>query len=110
MNKTDLDLYKSKLEKERSMLLSEIKQNERPVDFGADTEDMDEGTDRSEEVGDRLAVAEDLKKRLEEVNDALEKIRQGTYGICERCRNAIEKNVLDVDPESRLCKNCKTLA
>ncbi len=108
MDNAKFDSYKAKLEKERSLLLAEIKQNERPVDFGADTEDMDEWTDRSEEVGNQLAMAEDLKNRLEEVNHALEKFRMGTYGVCEQCKRPIEMEVLDIDPESRLCKNCKS--
>lgn len=107
MDKAKLDTYKNKLEKERSLLLAEIKQNEKPVDFGNDTEDMDESSDRSEEVGNQIAIAEDLKTRLDEVNHALAKFQNGTYGICERCKNPIETEVLDIDPESRLCKNCK---
>lgn len=108
MDKTKLDAYKNKLEKERSLLLAEIKQNEKPVDFGADTEDMDEWSDKSEEVGNHLAMVEDLKTRLDEVNNALEKFGRGTYGVCERCKGQIETQILDVDPESRLCKNCKS--
>lgn len=110
MEKPDIEAYKKRLEAERKLLLAEIAQNEKPVDLGTDTEDPDEETDKSEEMGNQLAVAQDLKYRLDEIDVALSKIQTGKYGICESCGKPIEKNVLDVDPESRLCKNCKLRA
>jgi DnaK suppressor protein len=107
MDQKQLEGYKKQLEKERAILMMEIAQNEKPANFGSDTEDPDEGTDRSEAVGDQLAVAEDLKARLADIDTALEKIRTGKYGICEKCDKPIEKEILDIDPESRFCKRHK---
>ena len=104
-----IDEYKKRLEKERDLLMKEIKQAEKPQSFGHDTENPDEETDESEEFGNQLAVATDLKNRLGEIDIALSKIYAGkNYGICEQCGKPIEKNILDVDPESRLCKHCKS--
>ncbi len=108
MDKHLAEEYKKKLEKERLLLLAEIKQHERPTDFGNDTESPDEETDEAEEFSNQLAIARDLRNRLEEIDIALGKIYSGTYGICESCGGKIEKEILDVDPESRLCKNCKS--
>ncbi len=108
MDKKGFDDYKHKLEQERALLAAEIKQNEKPADFGSDTEDIDESTDRSEEVGNQLAIVEGLKVRLGEVNHALAKIQKGAYGICERCKKRIGSDILEIDPESRLCKDCKS--
>jgi RNA polymerase-binding transcription factor DksA len=99
--------YKEKLQQERALIISEIKQNERPVNFGTDTDHGDEETDKSEEMGSQMAMAEDLKMRLSEIDEALAKIQSGKYGICETCHKEIEEEILDIDPESRLCKNCK---
>jgi RNA polymerase-binding transcription factor len=107
MNETQLKEYKSKLEQERTLITSEIKQAEAPVDFGDDIDHGDEETDRSEEVGNRIAVAQDLQNRLNEIDIALEKIRTGRYGVCEQCGAPIEPEVLDVDPESRFCRKDK---
>jgi len=107
MDTQRIDGYKRKLEMEEGLLLIEIKQSETTQSFGGDTEDSDEETDKSEEVGNQLAIARDLKNRLSEVNIALEKIRTGKYGICEKCGMEIEMEILDIDPESRLCKHCK---
>jgi RNA polymerase-binding transcription factor DksA len=107
MTKEKIQEYKTKLEKERGLISAEIKQEESPVDFGSDIDHFDEETDKTEEMGNQLAMAQDLKNRLNDIDHALEKIQQGTYGICEKCGKEIEAEILDIDPESRLCKNCK---
>jgi RNA polymerase-binding transcription factor DksA len=107
MTQENLQTYKTQLEKEQRLILEEIKKNETPVDFGSDIDHFDEETDEAEEVGNQLAISGDLKKRLEDVRVALEKIREGKFGICEKCGKNIEKEILDIDPESRLCKESK---
>lgn len=107
METKQLDEYKRKLERERIMLVAEIKRNEKPVDFGSDIDHFDEETDEAEEIGNQQAVAQDLKNRLDAVEMALGKIHSGSYGICEQCKKGIEAAILDIDPESRFCKHCK---
>ena len=108
MEEKRLEEYKRQLEKERKVLLAEIKQNEKPVDFGNGTDHLEEEADETEEFDNQLAIAQDLKKRLDEIDVALAKIYNGGYGTCEQCGKAIETAVLDIDPESRFCKNCKS--
>lgn len=107
MDQATLNIYKTKLERERALVIEEIKRNEKPVDFGSDVDHLEEKADESEEVGNQLAVVGDLKNRLDDIGVALEKIRTGGYGICEKCGEPIEKEILDIDPESRLCKKDK---
>ena len=73
------------MEKERALLAAEIAKDEKPVDFGSDIDHGDEESDKSEQVGDQLAAAQDLKSRLNEIDIALGKIQTGTYGVCEKC-------------------------
>ena len=89
------------------MIAEEIARDEKPVDFGDDIDHEDEATDKSEEVGNQLAAAQELKDRLNEIDIALGKIRDGTYGACEKCGKDIDPEVLAIDPESRFCKTCK---
>ena len=89
------------------MVSDEIKQAEKPVDFGSDVDSFDEEADEAEEVSNQLAIANDLKGRLSEIDIALAKIASGKYGVCEKCGEAIEEEILDIDPESRFCKKCK---
>jgi RNA polymerase-binding protein DksA len=41
------------------------------------------------------------------VRDALRKVLEGTYGICERCGKPIEEERLEAIPTCRYCKSCK---
>jgi DnaK suppressor protein len=107
MNEDQLKKYKTLLEKERAMVSGEINREEKPVDFGNDIDHGDEGSDQSEEVGNRMAVANDLKNRLSEIDIALGKIQAGNYGACEKCDKQIEEEILNIDPESRFCKEHK---
>jgi DnaK suppressor protein len=107
MAQEKLTSYKTQLEKERRLILEEIKKNEKPTDFGDDVDHGEEESDEAEELGNQLAVAQGLKARLDDIEVALEKIREGKYGICEKCGEKIEDEILDIDPESRLCKRDK---
>jgi DnaK suppressor protein len=104
MNDDQLKKYKASLEKTRAMLFAEIKQTETPPEFGSDVDHFDEDADEAEEVGNQLAIGQDLKNRLAEIDIALGKIQSGGYGICEKGGENIEKEILDIDPESRFCK------
>lgn len=44
---------------------------------------------------------------IEEVNDALRKIKNGSYGLCENCGAEIAEERLDVIPYARLCISCE---
>jgi RNA polymerase-binding transcription factor DksA len=107
MTQEKLKQYKTKLESERRLVSEEIKGTQKPVTFGADVDSFDEKTDEAEEVGNQMAIAQNLKDRLNEIDIALEKIHSGKFGTCERCGNKIEEEILDIDPESRFCKKCK---
>jgi RNA polymerase-binding transcription factor DksA len=50
-----------------------------------------------------------LKETLVQVEDALRKLDQGTYGACERCGEAIAPARLEAKPEARRCINCASL-
>jgi DnaK suppressor protein len=107
MTTDKLKEYKKKLQQERGMVNEEIKRAEKPVDLGVDMPRFEEESDMAEEVGNQLALAGNLKERLDDIDEALRKMENGTYGICENCHKPIEEEILDIDPESRLCKACK---
>ena len=107
MNKEKLDFYKNKLNKEKETIELEIKRNEETPNFGNDVDDFEEKTDEAEAINNQAGVVGDLKNRLDDINVALQKIELGGYGMCEKCDRPIEEEILDVDPESRLCKEHK---
>lgn len=107
MPKENIKTHETKLLAERARIMKEIDQEDRPVNFGDDADHFEEEADEAEDLGNRLAVAHDLKIRIAEIDAALNRIRQGTYGKCERCGTEISREILDLTPESSLCQNCK---
>ncbi|HUZ92590.1 MAG TPA: TraR/DksA family transcriptional regulator [Candidatus Paceibacterota bacterium] len=107
MDSKHIEEYKKQLEKKRQELLGELEKDETPEDFGSDVDDFDEEKNETEAFDNQLAAGQGLKGQIVEVDSAIEKIKAGKYGICEKCSGEIEKEVLAASPESRLCKNCK---
>lgn len=47
-----------------------------------------------------------LQSRLRKIDDALDRLMSGSYGICSKCGRAIEDATLDVDPTWPMCLQC----
>lgn len=103
-----IDHLKKKLEDERSAVSLEIKELEKVPEMGTDVDHLEEEADETEDFGGNLSMMQALKERLLDINDALDKIAQKKYGVCENCGQEIDEELLEVNPESRLCRNCKT--
>lgn len=54
-----------------------------------------------------LGLASNERKLLYELDDALKKIEEGTFGICEDCKCFITKTRLKAVPYARLCVKCQ---
>ena len=101
-----MEEYKKQLESKRDAILAEIKKEGVHEDFGSDV-DMDEETDEAESFGEKVAIGQNHRERIAEIESALKKINEGGYGVCEKCGGKIEEEVLGASPESKFCKNCK---
>ena len=55
----------------------------------------------------RLSLLEQLEDQLADVNKALNRIEEGTYGICTNCGEAIMPERLEALPYAELCINCQ---
>ena len=54
-----------------------------------------------------IGLASNERKLIYEIDDAVKKIEDGTYGICEECKNLITKTRLKAIPYARLCLKCQ---
>ena len=54
-----------------------------------------------------LLLLEKDNVKIDGFKDALERIREGTYGICEGCSEGISKKRLMAIPFARFCINCQ---
>lgn len=107
MDREKLEKFNKKLLEEKSMAEERIKRLKEVPEFGDDVDSLEEETNESQEYGNQLAEAQSYKEKLIRVENALNKIKNGKYGICEICGKEIEEAVLEAAPESRRCKECK---
>lgn len=54
-----------------------------------------------------LGLASDERKALYELDDALKRIEDGSFGICDECKCLITKIRLKAVPSARLCIKCQ---
>ena len=87
MDQSKIDDYKAKLEKQRAELMKAFQKDETPEDFGSDTDHLEEEASETEAADNRMAAGAGLKERINEIDMALNKMRMGKFGICEKCGN-----------------------
>ena len=75
-------------------------------DATADDEHDPEGPTMTQEWSQRTAVLADVRAELSEIEHALARIADGTYGICARCGKRITVGRLDARPTATLCIDC----
>ena len=73
-----------------------------------DNHPADQGSATFERTKD-LALEESLNKLLECIDNALHKIENGTYGVCDRCDRNINHERLKVLPYATLCIDCQDI-
>jgi DnaK suppressor protein len=73
------------------------------LDYDANFADSSQVT---AERGEAEALAGSLREALDEVEHALAKLDEGTYGACERCGKPINPARLEAMPAARLCIDC----
>ena len=106
---------KQKLDHFRELLLQERQRTEALLSSSATAgdeadEDVRESDDLARaDVDKELAFS--LRERetheLHEIDDALRRIEEGTYGICERCGKPIEEARLEAMPSTRYHAHCQ---
>ena len=68
----------------------------------------EEGASEALELETRLALEKRSTEILSEVEHALKKLEQGTYGVCDVCGQSIDMERLEIRPQASLCLACKT--
>ncbi len=108
IDKKVLSRLRKILLKEREEIVGEVKQTY------ASSQEV--GQDGIQDIGDEaaniynkqilLSLNENERIRLQEVDDALDRMASGTYGICEECGEPISLKRLEVQPVAKYCVAC----
>jgi DnaK suppressor protein len=78
-------------------------------DSNADDEHDPEGATIGFERAQLTALRAAARQRIAEVDEALARLDDGTYGICERCHRPIAPERLAARPFARTCVTCQSL-
>jgi DnaK suppressor protein len=117
MRKRELERYEKLLLKKRAELVEEMgllketsmknTSRESSGDLSSFSYHMaDQGTD-AEEREKAFLLASQSGRVLLQINDALRRIKDKTYGVCEICGEPINPKRLEIVPHARMCIACK---
>ncbi len=110
---TDFNILRSRLESEHKRLLGELAElqaTNKPADErreGSPFGKREEEATETFELEKRLALERRLKGQLADMERALQKFEEGTYGLCDVCGRPIEPARLEALPQANLCLTCK---
>jgi len=110
---TGFNLFRSRLEGEQKHLIEELEQIKagvRPVDErreGSPFGKREEEATESLELEKRLVLERRIRDHLTEIEHALHKLEEGTYGLCDICGQPIDPARLEALPQASLCLSCK---
>jgi DnaK suppressor protein len=103
------------LESERRRLNEELAQMQNNASTAEERREGSPFGKREEEATEtlelekRLTLENRIRQELSKVEHALEKIQNGTYGICDNCGKPIDPERLEALPQATVCMSCKAL-
>lgn len=110
LDQKTIERFRKLLLREREQIIGDVKQ--------MDESSKEIGQDGIQDIGDEaatiynkqilLTLNENERMRLRELDEALDRIENGTYGICEECGEPIGLKRMEVRPVAKYCVPCLT--
>ena len=117
LNITQLDQFRTLLITKRNLLQGDVDAMGIQALKGSDGSGSGEshmplhladlGTDNYEQDF-TLGLIESEEEEIREIDQAIDRIQEGSFGICENCESHIPIERLKAIPHSRLCIKCQT--
>jgi len=108
MNKKKLQHFKKILTEQLSILQEKSSQNR--VTALAESEQISDFTDQAtleSDIDMNIHIKERDSKLIIKIKEALARIENGTYGICDQCEEEISEKRLEARPVTTVCIDCK---
>jgi DnaK suppressor protein len=109
LSQKDLKAFKKSLEEMRKQIIETARKTmEEESNF--DTDDLPDEIDQaSSEYAQSMAfrLRDREKFLLKKVEKALQRVEDGSFGVCERCEEQISLKRLQARPVTTLCIRCK---
>ncbi|HDD43932.1 MAG TPA: RNA polymerase-binding protein DksA [Candidatus Desulfofervidus auxilii] len=109
MDKEKLEFFKQLLLKQREELLQHARQTMDSLSAEGEEvpADLADRASLETERNFLLRIRDRERKLIAKIDEALKKIENGTYGICELCGREIEEERLKARPVASYCIECK---
>ncbi len=116
LDKKTIEELKKELESRKKQILEDLKDIAKNDDHESDGmtakfpeygDKADENAQEISEYSTNLATEKLLEKTLRDINSALDRIKEGTYGICKYCGEPIGKKRMKARPVASACVSCK---
>jgi DnaK suppressor protein len=108
MSELNLQEIKQKLLDEREILITKLKGNDLSID-DSETPDPVDLAVRNYSKNVMLAVSENESRQLVLIDEALLRIEDEEYGLCQNCEKEINPKRLAAIPWARYCLSCQQL-
>ncbi len=113
MSRQDREKIRATLLEERQRLLGDVNrlqednlQRSVRESSGALSGDPSENVDEEYARSFSMAIASNKQEALQEIDEALDRMEEGTYGLCEICGEKIPQKRLLAKPSARTCLKC----
>ncbi len=110
-NRKQIEELKEILEKRKELITKNIQESRNSIDSLKNSEcndDVDYAEISSDSFKEGIIANQQLKE-LNEIEDALKRINNGTYGICEMCDETIALGRLRAKPFAKFCTPCREI-
>ena len=108
MKSTDLQVFREQLGKMREDLLNESDDtvHEMREENSLYPDPSDRASMETEHIN-LLRIRDRERKLLSKVDEALDRMEQGSFGLCEECGEEIDLERLKIRPVTTFCIRCK---
>jgi DnaK suppressor protein len=109
MNKKELKEFKKLLEQQLEELLEDA--GKTASEMADEKANFPDPTDRASLESDRnfeLRIRDRERRLIGKIKEALERIEEGDFGLCESCEEPIGTARLKARPVTTMCIDCKT--
>lgn len=117
MNKAFIEEMMVRLQSERESLTKELssftikdpraKVADYTTKFDEYGDDEDENANEVADYSNKLSLESALEKEVRDIDSAIIRIKEGSYGICKYCNTEINEDRLRARPTSTSCIACK---
>ncbi len=107
----ELERFKKILNEQKEQILKNLRETANELEALSSSEVNDEGDHASLSADNMIdsAISVQQSSELREIEAALGRIKDGSYGVCEMCTEQIGMDRLKVKPHAKFCIDCREI-